>query len=200
MPYTGDSTLTVVTCSPTWATVPAKSDPTIAGNERGILWAKYPSRKLISDGFTPAACTRISTSSGPIEGTGRSITWRRSGPPYALIAIARIVDSFLALSQVLRPETASVLKCFHFYEMLLEQKTISMASETPHNTLTEKGESFPSALRSSRLIHNRNHLFRCGPLPGAHAGHLPPRAAIFLAPKVERDIAGTHLHVLHDHF
>src|SRR3989344_1925304 len=48
--------------------------------------------------LTPAAATRISTSPGPGRGTGRVSGTKTSGPPGALIAMARMLSGTLVTS------------------------------------------------------------------------------------------------------
>ncbi|GHE92699.1 hypothetical protein GCM10018772_15470 [Streptomyces fumanus] len=60
-----------------------------------------PSRRYQSGGLTPTACTRTSTSPGPIFGIGTSSYRRTSGPPAAWNWIAFIAP--VALSVNLAP-------------------------------------------------------------------------------------------------
>src|SRR5512133_3160262 len=72
---------------PTAVTSPARSQPgTNGGCSSGRRWRAWPERTLRSVGLTFAARMRTTTSPGPGAGSGRSVSWRTSGPPKAVTA------------------------------------------------------------------------------------------------------------------
>ncbi len=81
IPYTSSPGRSVVTPKPTASTVPETSQPRVKGGSPSSQARPWPALVLVSTGFTPAACTRTSTSVGPGSGRSVRVIRRTSGPP-----------------------------------------------------------------------------------------------------------------------
>src|SRR5271166_5430187 len=90
MAQTGSPGLNLVTRDPTAATSPLMSNPGMNGNFNQRTIFNIPLRIFQSTGLTPAARTRISTSSGRGLGSFRSTRVSFSLGPYSLITTARM--------------------------------------------------------------------------------------------------------------
>src|SRR5919201_1218643 len=90
MPNTSSPGAKRVTPRPVASTVPETSQPTTNGGSPSTPLMPLPARVLKSTGFTPAACTRTSTSVGRGSGRGRWTGSRTPGPPKRETWTARI--------------------------------------------------------------------------------------------------------------
>ncbi len=100
VPHTRSPTVRPDTGEPGAATSPAKSIPVPFGKPRPVTRRIFPARPRSSPPFTPAACTRTSTSPGPATGLGNVPSYSTSGGPYLSYRAARISVTVLVIPSV----------------------------------------------------------------------------------------------------